>query len=278
MDSPEDDSPEAVQRAKDAYLSHPDFLNQSNGGSVEMYLLSHAMDGCLSFLVVDVETQRCREPLRRYCAVNLEEDERRPEILRYRKEIALHYCVYSGKQGDAPNHYDCIDYKFSDDRMETQWEIASETTRQRRAREELLLRVAKAAVNNNRTDAAGKELMDYLAAEELAAEQSRTPHNSPPRTGRAKTNRRTPQQPEHNVLSPRAHLSRTRATPNQQQGPASPTRGKCGKTETETTANHSLATDNRSTAHSGTRRPRNNNTVDPVLEGRVCRSGARYSP
>jgi hypothetical protein len=192
---------------------------------VEMYLLSHAMDGCLSFLVVDVETQRCREPLRRYCAVNLEEDERRPEILRYRKEIALHYCVYSGKQGDAPNHYDCIDYKFSDERIETQWEIALETARQRRAREDLLLRVAKAAVNNNRADAAGKELTDYHAAEELAAEQSRTPHNSPPRTGRAKTNRRTPQQPEHNVLSPRAHLSRTRATPNQQQGPASPTRG-----------------------------------------------------
>ena len=48
MDSPEDDSPAAVERARQAYLSHPNFASRSHGGSAEMYLLSHAMDAVLS--------------------------------------------------------------------------------------------------------------------------------------------------------------------------------------------------------------------------------------
>ncbi|MDR3403429.1 MAG: hypothetical protein P4L99_13100 [Chthoniobacter sp.] len=177
MDSPEDDSLAAMERAKQKYLGPgSDFRARRNGGSVEMYLLSHAMDGALSFLVVDVESRTFTEPLRRYCAVDLEAESRSGMVVHARKEICLHYCSYTGARGASPFHYDRLEYELTDGRRTGEWtELHLDTTAHRRQREQLLLRVAKDAVMSNRAVAKEELLQTEFALEMLLEEERGQP-------------------------------------------------------------------------------------------------------
>ena len=96
--------------AKTAYLASADFVAHANGGTVEMYLLSHDSGGDLSFLVVDPTSTQFKEPLRRYCSLENHLDVRIPTT---RKEIVLHFCSYSGC-GSQPNHYELFRYEIAD--------------------------------------------------------------------------------------------------------------------------------------------------------------------
>jgi hypothetical protein len=156
---------ESAEVAKTAYLTSADFIAHANGGTVEMYLLSHAAGGDLSFLVIDPTTVRFREPVRRYCCLENHLDVRAPTT---RKEIALHFCCYSGRS-NQPNHYDLFRYELEDNSSSYIWTsgVLPENPAERTEREQMLLHTASKSVAQRRAQYESNLLDENLALQEV---------------------------------------------------------------------------------------------------------------
>ena len=156
LDVMPDANSDAVLAAKLAYTSTLQFNEMRMGGSVEMYLLSHARGGTLSFLTVD----NTAEPIKRFCAnpttpllgLVRRGNTAAPTSLmatsdgEVHTEVTLHHCTYTGLAG-PPGHYNRFEYSHVDNEGETvslkMWPYSRvETPAQRTSRHSSLIKLA----------------------------------------------------------------------------------------------------------------------------------------
>jgi hypothetical protein len=151
--------PDAVQRVKERLKSSTRYKEMKNLGDVEFNLVSHAMDGDLSFLflspgvdgfvrrgglVPSAQTQCCVDPYEHAGG------------LATRKEVAAHWCSYTGlkpsESGAAlPNHYDTIYNVMADGTDRVSWALATPETRaQYNRRVAVLLKAAADSTEDKR--------------------------------------------------------------------------------------------------------------------------------
>jgi Reverse transcriptase (RNA-dependent DNA polymerase) len=141
--------PAEVTLAKEKFKKQKRFAELRNAGDAEFYLASHAMGGDLSFLFVSPDedgfTKKGFFPrAQSVCCVDPDSD-----IPPTRKEVALHWCSYTGQSSSLiqlPNHYDYINYVMPDGRVEPYRNMSvKESKRQYMDRIDLLVRVAHAS-------------------------------------------------------------------------------------------------------------------------------------
>ena len=143
-----------VRRAKDLFLNDPHFLAMKEMGDIEWFLVSHAMDGDLSFLFVSpqvdgfVKRKGGVQTTSQVCAVNPYQ-----EIPVTRREVALHWCSYTGSvHAHSPNHFDLLQYTKAG-QVSSHWMMATpESKTEYNRRTALLLRAAALSTEMKRAE------------------------------------------------------------------------------------------------------------------------------
>lgn len=156
--------PEKVKKAKENFKKQKRFAEMRDAGDAEFYLASHAMGGDLSFLFVSPDedgfTKKGMFPrAQTVCCVDPD-----AEISPTRKEVALHWCSYTGQSPSnssisLPNHYDYMSYVMADGRVEPYRNMyVRETKKQYKDRIDLLSRVAHASTLAKQLE---RQLLDH---------------------------------------------------------------------------------------------------------------------
>ena len=100
-----------LEAAKQAYLDSKDTRDGAWGGTLELYLLSHATNGEVAFLVVQ------RESVQSIRSVHPSSAAVPPKI-----EIPLHFCRLDGASVRSANHWNTLDYRMEDGSIKSHWE------------------------------------------------------------------------------------------------------------------------------------------------------------
>jgi hypothetical protein len=150
-------SAEEIKAAKKHYLDDRERWNKAWGGTVEMNLYSHSVQGKLSFFTIDY----ARDKYERQCSVPLGDPKNTTEVY-------LHHCHMHGKGAERPpNHYQAIEFELMDGRRIKKWEWVKEETSAARLRRMRLIRGAAAAADVK----AARKYKEEMAEAEAAARQ-----------------------------------------------------------------------------------------------------------
>jgi hypothetical protein len=136
-----------VQRVKAAYLATANFQQQTWGGTLEMYLLSHHEQGRLCFRTYDSVSQRwsfvCALPGGSVpSSLQTDSTSLRPCWVAEAqcvptKEIVLHFCAYQG--GDRCNHFEQVTFALHSGEVTRIWPPSGENPQARDRRVALIM-------------------------------------------------------------------------------------------------------------------------------------------